>query len=74
MNPLWEYDEAVRNSVGIFCGTDEAGRGPLAEDQTEEKSPAVDVTDEKTGVHVSAAEARQCGGGRGPALPGVLHH
>ena len=27
-----------------------------AEDQTEEKSPAVDVTDEKTGVHVSAAE------------------
>ena len=32
MNPLWEYDEAVRNSVGIFCGTDEAGRGPLAGD------------------------------------------
>ena len=27
-----------------------------AEDQTEEKSPAVDVTDKKTGVHVSAAE------------------
>nr|HRL56759.1 NEAT domain-containing protein [Lachnospira sp.] len=27
-----------------------------AEDQTEEKSPAVDVTDEKTGIHVSAAE------------------
>lgn len=32
MDALWEYDEAVRNSVGIFCGTDEAGRGPLAGD------------------------------------------
>ena len=32
MNPLWEYDEAVRNAAGIFCGTDEAGRGPLAGD------------------------------------------
>lgn len=32
MDALWEYDEAVRNSVGIFCGVDEAGRGPLAGD------------------------------------------
>ncbi len=32
MNPLYESDEAVRNSVGIFCGVDEAGRGPLAGD------------------------------------------
>ena len=32
MSPLWEYDEAVRNSCGIFCGVDEAGRGPLAGD------------------------------------------
>lgn len=33
MNQLWEYDEAVRNSIGaLFCGTDEAGRGPLAGD------------------------------------------
>ena len=32
MNPLYEYDEAVRNSVGTFCGVDEAGRGPLAGD------------------------------------------
>lgn len=33
MNPLWEYDEAVRNGIGcVFCGTDEAGRGPLAGD------------------------------------------
>lgn len=33
MNPLWEYDEAVRNSIGtVFCGVDEAGRGPLAGD------------------------------------------
>ncbi len=32
MSPLWEYDEAVRNSSGIFCGVDEAGRGPLAGD------------------------------------------
>lgn len=32
MNPLYEYDEAVRNSAGIFCGVDEAGRGPLAGD------------------------------------------
>lgn len=32
MNPLYEYDEAVRNSAGTFCGVDEAGRGPLAGD------------------------------------------
>ncbi len=32
MSPLYEYDEAVRNEVGVFCGTDEAGRGPLAGD------------------------------------------
>lgn len=32
MDALWEYDEAVRNSVGVFCGVDEAGRGPLAGD------------------------------------------
>ncbi len=32
-SPLWEYDEAVRNSIGgNFCGVDEAGRGPLAGD------------------------------------------
>lgn len=30
---LFEYDEAVRNSVGgSICGIDEAGRGPLAGD------------------------------------------
>lgn len=32
MSLLSEYDEAVRNSVGSFCGVDEAGRGPLAGD------------------------------------------
>jgi len=32
MSPLYEYDEAVRNSVRVFCGVDEAGRGPLAGD------------------------------------------
>mgnify|MGYP000791390097 CR=1 FL=1 len=32
MDALWEYDEAVRNSIGVFCGVDEAGRGPLAGD------------------------------------------
>ena len=32
MSPLNEYDEAVRNDVGVFCGADEAGRGPLAGD------------------------------------------
>ncbi|MGN0607272.1 MAG: ribonuclease HII [Oscillospiraceae bacterium] len=31
-NPLFEYDEAIRNEFGIFCGVDEAGRGPLAGD------------------------------------------
>ena len=32
-SPLWDYDEAVRNaSGGLFCGIDEAGRGPLAGD------------------------------------------
>lgn len=29
---LFEYDEAVRNSYPVFCGVDEAGRGPLAGD------------------------------------------
>lgn len=29
---LFEYDNAVRNDIGIFCGADEAGRGPLAGD------------------------------------------
>ena len=28
----YDFDEAVRNDYGIFCGTDEAGRGPLAGD------------------------------------------
>ena len=32
LESLYEYDEAVRNSVGTFCGVDEAGRGPLAGD------------------------------------------
>lgn len=32
MSILIEYDQAVRNSVGTFCGVDEAGRGPLAGD------------------------------------------
>lgn len=32
MSLLSEYDVAVRNSKGIFCGVDEAGRGPLAGD------------------------------------------
>lgn len=32
MSLLSEYDEAVRNSIGSFCGVDEAGRGPLAGD------------------------------------------
>lgn len=33
-NDLYEYDEAVRNELGdgLLCGTDEAGRGPLAGD------------------------------------------
>jgi ribonuclease HII len=29
---LFEYDEAVRREYGVFCGVDEAGRGPLAGD------------------------------------------
>lgn len=29
---LFTYDEAVRNSYPVFCGVDEAGRGPLAGD------------------------------------------
>ena len=29
---LFAYDEAVRNSYPVFCGVDEAGRGPLAGD------------------------------------------
>ena len=31
---LYEFDEAVRNELdgGLLCGTDEAGRGPLAGD------------------------------------------
>ena len=32
MSLLSEYDEAVRESSGTFCGVDEAGRGPLAGD------------------------------------------
>lgn len=28
----YDFDEAIRNEYGIFCGTDEAGRGPLAGD------------------------------------------
>ena len=28
-SPLYEYDDAVRARHGIFCGVDEAGRGPL---------------------------------------------
>ena len=28
-SPLYEYDDAVRARYGIFCGVDEAGRGPL---------------------------------------------
>ena len=27
-SPLYEYDDAVRARHGIFCGVDEAGRGP----------------------------------------------
>ncbi|WP_394959595.1 ribonuclease HII [Candidatus Allofournierella merdavium] len=29
LSPLYEYDDAVRARHGIFCGVDEAGRGPL---------------------------------------------
>ena len=28
-SPLYEYDAAVRAQHGLFCGVDEAGRGPL---------------------------------------------
>lgn len=31
-NSLFLYDDAVRSEHGIFCGLDEAGRGPLAGD------------------------------------------
>ncbi len=29
---LFEYDNAIRNDYKVFCGVDEAGRGPLAGD------------------------------------------
>lgn len=29
MNPLYEMDAEIRTQHGIFCGVDEAGRGPL---------------------------------------------
>ena len=29
MNPLYDFDENIRQEKGIFCGVDEAGRGPL---------------------------------------------
>lgn len=29
---LFEYDSEIRKSCGLFCGVDEAGRGPLAGD------------------------------------------
>ena len=32
MNELYEFDAAVRNEYAVFCGVDEAGRGPLAGD------------------------------------------
>ena len=32
MSLLYEYDEAVGENSGTFCGVDEAGRGPLAGD------------------------------------------
>lgn len=28
----YDFDKGIRNKYGIFCGTDEAGRGPLAGD------------------------------------------
>lgn len=31
-SPLFEYDKAVRRLHPVFCGLDEAGRGPLAGD------------------------------------------
>ena len=32
LSPLFEYDKNVRMSYPVFCGIDEAGRGPLAGD------------------------------------------
>ena len=29
MNALYEFDEQLRREKGVFCGVDEAGRGPL---------------------------------------------
>lgn len=29
MNPLYEFDQSIRKEHGVFCGVDEAGRGPL---------------------------------------------
>lgn len=29
MNPLYDFDENIRQEKGLFCGVDEAGRGPL---------------------------------------------
>lgn len=29
MNALYEFDEEIRRTKGVFCGVDEAGRGPL---------------------------------------------
>ena len=28
-SPLYEFDDGVRAAHGVFCGVDEAGRGPL---------------------------------------------
>ena len=32
LSPLFEYDQKVRMTYPVFCGIDEAGRGPLAGD------------------------------------------
>ncbi len=32
MTDLYLYDKAIRDAHGVFCGIDEAGRGPLAGD------------------------------------------
>ena len=29
MNALYEFDKQLRREKGVFCGVDEAGRGPL---------------------------------------------
>lgn len=29
MNDLYQYDQTIRQEHGVFCGVDEAGRGPL---------------------------------------------